>query len=101
MALGLATAIAGGRDFGPWTCGGARRVLYVDGEMPCEALDTRIESLGSSKELGVLNHEELFHFTGELLNLATPAAQRALTAYMLDRQISVVVLDNLSCLFSG
>lgn len=101
MALGLATAIAGGRDFGPWASGGARRVLYVDGEMPCEALDTRIESMGSSKDLIVLNHEELFHLTGELLNFANPAAQRGLTAFMLDRQIAVVVLDNLSCLFSG
>ncbi|MBN8712295.1 MAG: AAA family ATPase [Verrucomicrobia bacterium] len=101
MALGLATAIAGGRDFGPWASGGVRRVLYVDGEMPCEALDERIASMGGSKDLIVLNHEELFHLTGELLNFASPASQRGLTAYMLDRQISVVLLDNLSCLFSG
>ena len=77
MALGLATAIAGGRDFGPWASGGVRRVLYVDGEMPCEALDERIASMGGSKDLIVLNHEELFHLTGELLNFTTLMAELA------------------------
>ncbi|PTX93472.1 hypothetical protein DB345_17855 [Spartobacteria bacterium LR76] len=101
FALGLATAVANGRAFGPWTATAPRRVLYVDGEMPCEALDARIGGMGESRELIVLNHEELFHFTGEVLNLATPAAQRALTGRLLAQGIGIVFLDNLSCLFSG
>lgn len=101
FALGLATAVANGRAFGPWSATAPRRVLYVDGEMPCEALDARIGGMGESSQLAVLNHEELFHFTGEVLNLATPAAQRALTGYLLARGIGILFLDNLSCLFSG
>lgn len=101
FALGLATAVANGRAFGPWTPEAPRRVMYVDGEMPCEALDARIGGMGESKQLLVLNHEELFHYTGEVLNLATPPAQRALTGYLLAQGIGILFLDNLSCLFSG
>ena len=101
LALGLATAIAGGQDFGPWRSGGARRVLYVDGEMPCEALGARITGMGGRDDLAVLNHEALFHLTGQVLNLADPVAQSVLTARLLADGITVVFLDNLSCLFSG
>jgi len=101
LALGLATAIAGGQDFGPWRSGGTRRVLYVDGEMPCEALGARITGMGGRDDLAVLNHEALFHLTGQVLNLADPVAQSVLTERLLADGITVVFLDNLSCLFSG
>ncbi len=45
--------------------------------------------------------EALFHLTGKVLNLADRATQDALTARMLADGASVVILDNLSCLFSG
>ena len=80
---------------------GSRRVLYVDGEMPCEALCERIKGLGDDENLAVLNHEALFHISGKVLNLADPVTQDVLTARMLANGVKVLFLDNLSCLFSG
>jgi RecA-family ATPase len=101
LASAMATAIACGGKCGPWQASAPRRVLYVDGEMPCEALADRIEGLEGNGNLTVLNHEVLFHFTGRVLNLADPVMQDALTARMLEDGVKVLFLDNLSCLFSG
>lgn len=101
LSLSIATAIADGRECGPWRAASARRVLYVDGEMPCESIRSRIEGMQGVENLAVLNHEALFHLTGKVLNLADRATQDALTARMLADGASVVILDNLSCLFSG
>lgn len=101
FSLALATAIAAGRGCGPWRGHNPRRVLYVDGEMPCESLDSRIAGMGRSENLRVLNHEVLFHLADRVLNLADSAVQQALTARLLADRISVLFLDNLSCLFSG
>jgi len=101
FSLALATAIAGGRGCGPWRGHNPRRVLYVDGEMPCESLDSRIAGMGGSENLRVLNHEVLFHLADRVLNLADSSVQQALTARLLADGVSVLFLDNLSCLFSG
>lgn len=101
LALALASAISNGHSCGPWAARAPRRVLYVDGEMPCESVAQRIAGLGGGEQLTVLNHEALFHLTGRVLNLADPAAQDALTEHLRREGISVLVLDNLSCLFSG
>jgi putative DNA primase/helicase len=101
QALAMATAIAAGGKCGPWEANGSRRVPYVDGEMPCEALCERIEGLGDDENLTVLNHEALFHISGKVLNLADPVTQDVLTAQMLANGVKVLFLDNLSCLFSG
>lgn len=101
LSLSIATAIADGRECGPWRAATARRVLYVDGEMPCESIRSRIEGMDGVENLSVLNHEALFHLTSNVLNLADRATQDALTARMLADGASVVILDNLSCLFSG
>jgi hypothetical protein len=75
--------------------------LYVDGEMPCQSLQERIEGMGGDDELIVLNHESLFHLTGRVLNLTDPKSQQAITRLCLEKGIKVLILDNLSCLFSG
>ena len=101
LSLAMAVAIASGRECGPWVGAGARRVLYVDGEMPCESISARIAGMGSVENLAVLNHEALFHLSGKVLNLADPAMQAALTERMQADGVKVLFLDNLSCLFSG
>lgn len=101
LSLAMATAIASGGKCGPWQAVVARRVLYIDGEMPCESLDERIAGMEGVENLDVLNHEALFHLTGKVLNLADRVTQDALTAQMLADGTAVVFLDNLSCLFSG
>ena len=101
FSLGLACAIAGKSFFGPWKVHKNLPVLYVDGEMPCEIIDKRISGLGASESLSVLNHEALFHKTGAVLNLTDPVSQEAIKQLCLEGGHKVLVLDNLSCLFSG
>jgi len=101
FSLGMATAINRGDAFGPWKVQETVPVLYVDGEMPLESLERRISGMGADEWLSVLNHEALFHATGAVLNLTTPKAQDALTRLCMEQGFKVLVLDNLSCLFSG
>ena len=100
-ALGLAVSIVAKDTFGPWKIHDRPSVLYIDGEMPCESLAARISALGGDDSLHVLNHEGLFHKAGGVLNLTDPDAQDAITKMCLEKGIQVIVLDNLSCLFSG
>jgi len=101
FSLGMATAITGKASFGPWPVHDHATVLYVDGEMPFETLEQRMAGLGADSDLLVLNHESLFHTTGKVLNLTDPEAQNSITKLCLRDGIKVLILDNLSCLFSG
>lgn len=101
LSLGMAAAIANGGSCGVWQAHCPRRVLYVDGEMPAESVVQRVLGMGAGENLTVLNHEALFHLCGHSLNLAEPKSQNAMTEYLRREGVSVVVLDNLSCLFSG
>ena len=101
FSLGMATAITGKETFGPWPVHDHAPVAYLDGEMPCESLEGRMAGMGADEELMVLNHEALFHTTGKVLNLTDPEAQDSITRLCLQRGIKVLILDNLSCLFTG
>lgn len=101
FSLALGVAIASKEGLGPWKVHGHAPVLYVDGEMPCQSLQERLEGLGGDDDLVVLNHESLFHLTGRVLNLTDPKVQQAITRLCLEKGIKVLILDNLSCLFSG
>jgi DNA-binding NarL/FixJ family response regulator len=104
ISLGLVVAISTGGKLGPWKSEVSWPVLYVDGEMPFESIRERIHGLnqGRSPELlHVLNHEVLFQKHSKSLNLANLETQEAVTQYCLETGIRVLVLDNLSCLFSG
>jgi hypothetical protein len=48
-----------------------------------------------------LQHEALFHLTGKVLNLTNPFVQAAILDDCLRRKLEVLILDNLSCLFTG
>jgi hypothetical protein len=101
VSLGLAAAIVGKVQFGPWQVHQNAPVLYIDGEMPCESIDSRISSMGAHPDLVVLNHEALFHKAGKVLNLTDRNAQTAVTRLCQEKGFKVLILDNLSCLFSG
>jgi putative DNA primase/helicase len=69
--------------------------------MPCESLCERIEGMNGEENLSVLNHEALFHLKAKTLNLADPVTQEVLTGILIETRVKVLLLDNLSCLFSG
>jgi len=103
MALELAMCLAEGRNCGPWPIPKACRVLYVDGEMPLYTLRLRTQLLGKSKgaPLFLLSHKEHSDRTNEGINLTLPDAQKDLMQICEEREIEVLILDNLSCLFYG
>jgi AAA domain len=103
VSLGVGVAITTAGLFGPFRSKVSWPVLYADGEMPFEAIRARIIGLYGEcpSNLHVLNHEVLFQNHEASLNLAQVEAQEALTTLCLELGIRVVILDNLSCLFSG
>lgn len=101
LSLAIGTSVARGVPCGPWVAHAPRKVLYVDGEMPCESLESRLAGLGANDNIAVLSHEALFHLEGRVLNLAERPSQDALTNVLRRDGIQVLILDNLSCLISG
>ena len=103
LSMYMAQAVAAGGKFGPWAVLKPRRVLYVDGEMALDLSQRRYRALTqkANENLVFLHHELVFQRTGAVLNLALPIVQEALLQYVLEMKIEVLILDNLSCLFSG
>ena len=101
LGLIIAKAIAEGSEAGPWKAGAAVPVLYVDGEMPIETIQQRLRGLSvSDHNFLILNHEIFFERTEQVLNLTSPSTQNGLMELCQENKIKVLILDNLSCLFS-
>jgi hypothetical protein len=103
--LGLAIGLTTGQQFLKWLIAQTTPVLYVDGEMPLAELRERTKAL-AQKAIP----EGLFFLTGELvyerlgadLVLTSEAARKAIEAILdANPQIKVLILDNVSCLFTG
>jgi len=103
LAMLLARRCAEGGSIADWNVHKPRRVLYVDGEMPLDGIIERDAALSAAPADGMfyLHHEALFHLTGAVLNLTKPHAQAALLEKCQRERIEILLLDNLSCLFTG
>lgn len=103
LSLHLARKCAEGGSVADWTVHRPQRVLYVDGEMALDSIRERDAALSGAQSDGMfyLQHEALFHLTGKVLNLTSPIVQAAILEDCLRQKMKVMVLDNLSCLFSG
>jgi putative DNA primase/helicase len=103
LAAGISWAVASGSDFLRWkateTCG----VLYLDGELPADLLRERLLMQQSASEqtevppIKILSHEQQ---RNGILTLATPQGRKEVERRISD-DISLVVFDNLSCLYGG
>ena len=102
FALSAAYAVAGGGSFLKWKAPKARKVLYIDGEMPGTLMKSRLAALVASCEEAVEPQEGYFRMVTPdlqerpLPDLATPAGQMALDPVIEDAEL--IVLDNLSTL---
>jgi hypothetical protein len=103
FAWKMAICISKGEDFGPWKCERPWRTLYVDGEMPLESMQERLKLLDLSpdKDLIFISHEIAAMQESIFLNLGNKDQQNMLLDYCLRKNVKVVFLDNLSCLFYG
>ena len=103
LAVHLARQCAEGGKVATWKVHKPRRVLYVDGEMALDGIRERDVALSTAAEDGMfyLQHEALFHLRGKVLNLTNLTVQTALLEQCQREKIEVLILDNLSCLFTG
>ncbi|PKN12735.1 MAG: hypothetical protein CVU69_05070 [Deltaproteobacteria bacterium HGW-Deltaproteobacteria-4] len=107
FCMQLALAVADGRKFFAWDVPAARRVLYIDGEMPQKTLVDRFRSLshGLPSILDVLSSERLWiDDRGLNLNLVEDQARVSELLEQMDsvgRQPELIIIDNLSSMTSG
>ena len=102
LAMAIARAIAEGRNFGPWTCSKARRVLYIDGEMSLDDYRDRVQSLSQGQGgLLTLSHQSVFDRNEKTLCLSDRDQQVEITRICERQKIDVLFLDNGACLFRG
>jgi AAA domain len=103
LAMLLARKCAEGGTVADWKVHRPRRVLYVDGEMSFDGIRERDTALtcASAEGMFYLQHEALFHLTGKVLNLTNATVQAALLEKCRNDEIEILILDNLSCLFTG
>jgi len=100
LSMHLTTCLADGKDFGPFECIGGLKVLYIDGEMGIANLKERIELL-KSDSVTYLCTQDIIEDTGKFINLADKKYQNMIIDECLEHKFDVLVIDNLSCLFSG
>ncbi len=100
VALGIAYAVSSGGQFLKWEAPKARRVLYIDGEMPGVVMQERLAGIvgASDKEAP---GDFLRLITPDLQeygipDLATPEGQAEIEHHLVG--VELVVLDNLSTL---
>jgi hypothetical protein len=106
LAMHLAGKCAEGGAVADWPVTGRWPVLYIDSEMALDSMLERDDTLRGSgpppdSPVHYLQHEALFHCTGKVLNLTKPLVQSALLDLCLEKGFKILVLDNLSCLFTG
>ena len=104
LQLGLAAALTTGTPFLRWPIQEAVGVLYVDGEMQLDELRKRITDLSPEppKGLHFLPSEWVYHRLHRDLILTRDTMRDSLLQVLEARpDIRVLILDNISCLFSG
>lgn len=103
VSLGIGYAVATGGSFLQWEAPEPARVLLVDGEMAADDLQGRLRAIQkASEEQPEPGYFQLISYDlqgeGGLPSLATPEGQAAIDEHL--DGVQLVILDNLSCLFS-
>lgn len=102
FGLGVAYAVAGGGKFLKWPADKARKVLYIDGEMPGAAIRDRLAAIVASSSEAAEPPEGYFRIitpdvqTRSLPDLGTLEGQAEIGELLADAEL--IVLDNLSTL---
>lgn len=98
----IATHLSKGTNLFEWEVPKPVDVLLIDGEMPLDAARDRLAGMArNNTRLHVLHHEMLSDKSGATINLTNERAQRVITEICVQKSIKLLILDNLSCLFSG
>ena len=100
ISLGISVAVASGGEFLTWKAPCARRVLYVDGEMPCSSLQERLSSIIAGSKT-IPEDDSLRIITPDLQDRSLPDLASLSGQEMIEEHlegVSLLVLDNLSAL---
>lgn len=103
FALSLACKIADGESLfsNRWKIDKPWKVLYIDGEMPANAMQERLKTLSSAscnrENLLLITPDQQIH--GIMPNLATEEGQELLEPFI--EKSDVIIIDNLSTLARG
>jgi hypothetical protein len=100
--MSVAYAIGRGERFLDWNIAKARRVLYVDGELPGTLMQQRLKVHGISEQISILSRDVLLRsHRVNIPDLATPEGREFLDREITDKQAEVVILDSLSTLIKS
>ncbi len=103
LALGIADAVARGGTFLRWRAPEARRVLFIDGELPATTLQQRIRSIraGVPPSEPLMPPDYLRIITPDMQKTGMPDLATTEGQLLIEREVgdaTLVVLDNLSAL---
>jgi hypothetical protein len=101
LALSIGLTVASGSQLLRWSAPRKRRVLYVDGEMPLVALQTRIRVIAAAMGDIDSDHFQLLaaDHVESGINLSDEEGQQSVEALLCETDL--LILDNLSTLCSG
>lgn len=102
VALGIAGAIARGGKFLKWQAPKAKKVLFIDGEMPGSALQERLQRMAANDVFDSTSRGNLRLITpdlqeGPMPDLSTKAGRASIEEYVIDSDL--IIIDNISSLF--
>ncbi|WEX08935.1 AAA family ATPase [Chelativorans sp. AA-79] len=107
VGITMAKAVALGTDFLAYEVPEARRVLFIDGEMPLSMLQERFQAAGADDiDMIDILPSEIMHRDFHALNINREEDRELITAMLermaeQDRNPSLIILDNLSSLRMG
>jgi hypothetical protein len=99
-ALGLAYAASSGGSLFAWKANRPFKTLYIDGEMPGEALQERLAAIATANEKqppdGYFQIATIDLNDGKMPDLSTTDGQKMIAP--LCKEAEVIIVDNLSCM---
>lgn len=105
LTLSILDAVTRGQPFGPWMPGISASCLFLDGEMPAQSINERLEALSQGRE----REHPLYIYSDHYANLlGLPKAHLAnenwrkkMKSILQARHVKLWVIDNLASLAGG
>ena len=95
--MALLSALSQGKSFGPWEgCGKPLKCLYFDAEMPIQTTRNRAKAIGMDGNVLIYNNMYAVINNCRSANLFNPFWRNAMCDLLLDNNVQVWVLDNVS-----
>ncbi len=102
VALGVGSAVARGGKFLKWVAPKARKVLFIDGEMPGAAIQERLKRIAATDEFDLTAKDNFRLITpdlqeGPMPDLSTRAGRDSIEEFVAESDL--IIIDNISSLF--